>query len=211
MMQVVIFELLTKLTIITACLAVFLRTRKLYLISYQKGILYFSNAFLFYIISFSSMLLEVILPSQRIVLSFLAMTSAFLGGFYLAYSLVWRHFEQDRIKRSHPLRVIAVIVIASIVAMLELMLVLLYGFTNHYIFFFLILSMLLYAINHSTCRHNRDQSPFISLIGVAVVVYFLMFLEGLLSDVLPTIYYYVWGLITIFFVAVKHNVELLTR
>jgi len=201
------FVLLANIIIVISCYTVYRRTRQLYNLSMQKGLLYFSNAFLVYILSFSArlayLLLEDFYPQAGLifVMRAISLLGGALGGFYLAYSLVWRRFEKDQFHhKSH----VIIIWLAILVTTADLFLAIGFGARTAYVLF---LTMIVVLLTVLTLKKGRSRNPYVSSVGLGFAVYISLFLADLFSPILGTIEYYVWGLVTIFFVAVAHNVS----
>lgn len=89
------------LIVIFVCIAIVLKTDKLFKISYHQGIRYFRNAFFFYGISFiiryflfQDFIFESTFLSYNIV-KFLFEFFIIMAGFFLLYSLLWKEFEEN--------------------------------------------------------------------------------------------------------------------
>jgi len=214
MNTLIVFQTITSLTIIISCLAIYLRTRELFELSLQKGLRYFSRAFLWFAVSFTARYINAILlyldiyNSWNLLIGGISIWGGAAGGFYLAYSLVWRHFEHDRIKRSHPWRNMVIVGLALLIAVIEISLILIFNVRTQYVLFCVMLVLLSYALFRScknTCLKRKD--PFTSSVGLGFIVYLAIPVGDIFSPILPTVFYYVWGVVTIFFVAVAHNVS----
>jgi hypothetical protein len=96
-----IIKLIYGLAIVTICIAIVLKTDRLFRLSYHQGIRYFRNALFFYGISF--IFRYFLLQSELFNSTFLSYDlSKFLfeffiimAGFFLLYSLLWKNFESE--------------------------------------------------------------------------------------------------------------------
>lgn len=222
--QFFIFQTITSLIIIISCLSVYLKTREFFNLSYQKGIKYYNNAFLAYTITFITMYLSFLLDffykgifhvSLFYLLDFIMLYTGAVGGFYLAYSMMWRKFEADRIKRKHPLRILGFNLIAFFIAVFETYLDMTNRSSTAFVFFFMMIILLStaiiinYILNLEEKRKFNDY--FLSTMVLALGTYIAFFIGTLAKDIIPTTHYYVWGLVTVFFHAVAHNVSKITK
>jgi len=210
--QLFIFDSITMIAIIVLCIMLHLKFRMLYDLSLHKGIKFLSNAMLFYIGSFGVMYIRVIydylqggmynsslLTLPGLMLMFLNLYFAALGGFYLAYSLMWRRHEKDRIMRFHLKKVLFLNLVMITVIVADVYLAVAYGVTTPYLFFGVMISLLSYAIM-SNCMHGsckRELNPFVALVSMGLGVYLLFLVENLLDQVFFTVHYYVFALATI--------------
>jgi len=207
-LQLFIFDFVTILAMSIATIYIYMRTRALYSLSLQKGIKYFSTAMLFYIIMnfllLSKTLLDFFIDHtylsfeksiMGLILTFLGIFTAFMGGFYLAYSIIWRKFEKDRIKRFHFGRKLVFYLLAFLILAVDFYLVIVGIFLIPFLFYGLIIAILLYAIipNYLKCyrQKNADINPFLSLVGIGFGVYILALIENLVLPYLFTIHFYV--------------------
>jgi len=207
-----IFDSITMISIIVLCVMLYLKFRMLYDLSLHKGIKFLSNAMLFYIGSFGVMYIRVIydylqggaynsslLTLPGLMLMFLNLYFAALGGFYLAYSLMWRRHEKDRIMRFHLKKVLILNLVMITIIVADVYFAVAYGVTTPYLFFAVMISLLSYAIM-SNCMHGsckRELNPFVALVSMGLGVYLLFLVENLLDQVFFTVHYYVFALATI--------------
>jgi hypothetical protein len=99
-----VLKLIYTLIIGLICLAIVLKTHRLFKISLHQGIRYFRNAFLFYGIAFISRYVFSLVRglsegSARLYGSAVLIIFEFfliMAGFFLLYSLVWRKLEQGK-------------------------------------------------------------------------------------------------------------------
>jgi len=221
--QLFIFDSITTLIIIAATIYLFAKSRELYKLSLQKGLKYLNNAMFFFLISFSVSYVRIIVDFQdrtfgTIENSFLGVIllgfnlfPAMVGGYYLGYSLLWRKFEKDRIKRFHPERITVLYSIVAILVLADIYLMVKLGSKIPFIFFILTISFILYAIykNFELCRkyvrHCQDTNPFMSLVGLGLGVYIAFFVENLLVNTLFTIHYYAMAITVVFTLAFVYN------
>ncbi|MFC1768311.1 hypothetical protein ACFLZX_00980 [Nanoarchaeota archaeon] len=216
----IVFETIISLVIVVSCLLVYLRTRELFSLSLQKGIKYFSNAYLLFTICFTvryvlnaftffSNIFET-LPSFALFLRFIIYFTASLGGFYLAYSIMWRKFESDFSKRINLFRNLFFIIAAILISLIELYLLLAHGIDEPFVFLITMMVLLLSAIlvncKQFHCYTKKVTNPFVSTVGLGFGIFFAIFLGTLLFPIIPTAHFYIWGIVTIFFVTATNNV-----
>ena len=213
-----IFDNIVHIAIIIITTLLYIKTKELYSLSLQKGIKYLNIAMLFllfnivvkYIITLLDFILKgaFITSPAGLVFSFLNMYVAAMGGFYLAYCLVWRRFE----KKNHT---IIFNLAAIIIPIIDLYLIVQHNFITAYLFFTMMITVLLYAIisNYKLYigRISKDINPFLSLVGLGLSVYVVNFIEALLIGFLFTIHFYAWGLATVFSLALLYNVIKITK
>jgi hypothetical protein len=220
--QLLIFDTFTSIIIIVSCLTVFAKTKSLYQMCLHKGLKYFSQANLYYAVFFIANYIYYLLIAFnpgislnviKVIISIVAMYSAFMGGVYISYALVWRRFERDRIQINNKLRIIILHLSAVFFAIINVLLMDIYNFHSPVLFYivmlFIISSAIIYNLKFS--KVSKDIDPFISYVVLALGIYMLFFIESLLMDYLPIIHYYVFGIIAVFFKAVSHNVSRLAR
>jgi len=205
--QLFVFDAIIMVAISLGTIYIYARTRDLYSLSLQKGIKYFSTAMLFYIVMntlmLASTLFDFFIDGQYrtfnmsiigLVMSFLSIFTAFMGGIYLAYSIAWRRFEKDRIKRFHVGRNAILYLIALAILGTDFYLILKGIFIIPFLFYGLIILILLSAIipNYLRCCRDkhRDMNPFLSLVGIGLGVYILALIEELVFPYLFTIHFY---------------------
>ncbi|MCF7861036.1 hypothetical protein K9M79_02230 [Candidatus Woesearchaeota archaeon] len=152
-------------------------------------------------------------PIIKIVLSIITLYTAIVGGVYISYSLVWRRFEKDRIKQPHPIKRAILYIAAAILSAMNILLMTVFGFTSPLLLYLvmipIIMSAIVYNVKHRKAKKMFD--PFLSYVVLALGIYLLFFIESLVISYLQIIHYYIWGIITVFFKAVSHNVYRLTR
>jgi hypothetical protein len=227
--QLFIFDTLTWGVIVVATILMYLRTRELYSLSLQKGVKYFSNAMLFYIISFGIRYVTIAInfiregrygafeqtvPGLILVLANIYMAT--LGGFYMGYSLVWRKFEIDRFKRFHLKKVFALYMFAFLIVAADVYLIYKYKFITAFIFFGTVILFLFWAIisNYTRCcgdSKSKDINPFLALVGLSLGVYIFLFIEALLINTFFTIHYYTTLINTIFAVTILYHIYKIIR
>ena len=97
---------------------------------------------------------------------------------------------------------------ALLIALIEVFLIVAYQVKTQYVLFSVMLALLLFALFRS-CRNTclRRKDPFTSSVGLGFIVYLAIPVGDIFSPILSTVFYYVWGVVTIFFVAVAHNVS----
>jgi len=216
-MQMFIFQSITKIAIIVSCIIVFGRTKRLFDISLQKGLKYFSNAFFAfsfafmanYAVSIKQFAAPDSLPWLLPILFVITVFGVAIGGFYLAYSLVWRRFEKDRMKKPHPARRAGIYIAALAIALIELWLLLQYETRSRYLLYGIMIPLLGTTMIYSCMRKCRTKKidPFLSSVSLGLVVYLALFIGDVFTPILSTVFFYVWGIVTVFFVAVAHNVS----
>lgn len=87
------------LVVIAVCLAIYLKTRRMYKLTYHQGLFYFSNAFLFFALSFLSRFFlrfrfpPEAIPAERMIFSLgylLFFYTGVVAAFMLLYSTMWK-------------------------------------------------------------------------------------------------------------------------
>jgi len=228
--QLLIFDLVTQLVIVIATVIMYVKTRELWKLSLQKGLKFLNNAMAFYIVSFGLGLFTTVLDffsdgiygtyqitQVGLILSFINMYGGFMGGLYLAYSLMWRYFEKDRIKRSHPWRVVTLNIIVGIFLVGDLFLMIKFNLAVPYLFMVTVILALVYAISANCVRCSKmdistqNINPFLSLVGLGLGVYIVFLLESLLVGFLFNVHYYSMGLAVVFTVAFLYNILKLSK
>ena len=216
--QYFVFETITSLIIIFSCFFVWNKTRELFTLSLQKGIKYFSNAFFVYMLAFLIKYIDSILNTffgyGSVFIGYSSMFFGALGGFYLAYSLVWRHFEPDRIKRPHVGRDALFAIFALAITLVEAYLFINFGSSVPYIFYILMVGIIFSAIIVNSRDHKESRKvcdPFIASVVLSLGIYVALFIESLVFSHFPYVYYYAWGIIAVFAHAVQHNVARETK
>ena len=221
--QFLIFETATHFIVVLSCFLVYKKTKELYKLSLQKGLKYFYKAFWYYIFCFILRYLLVIMESYKVeglrllIINFIVLYCAMVGGFYLAYSLMWRRFEKENLKK-HIL--ILPYIVALGISFLEMYLFSRFGIQTPYIFFSIMIITLLFALienfKEQCCKPKRVKSdtiinPYLSTVGLGFGIYLLLFIEEMLVAVLPTIHFYSWTIVTITCVTVAYNVIHLSK
>jgi hypothetical protein len=221
--QALIFELIVGFMIIISTASVYMKARELFKLSLQKGLNYFYRAFLVYTFCFSinilSYLLFYFIPSLReslianIISGYLSLFTGALGGIYLGYSLMWRKFEKDRIKRHHLHIYLKAYGVAACIAIIQIYLSLKHNDPSSFFFAVMLLYLGISIYINRCCYdkhcHERSKSsnPFISSVTLSIFVYLAIFLEQLLFQVLPNIHVITWVMIVVFVHGVEHNVQ----
>lgn len=228
--QLFIFDSIVQISFLIVSIILFIKTRALFKLSLQKGIKYFNTAMFFFIFSFSFKYIIVSMDFLTdgivgtfeatligLILTTLNIYAAFIGGFYLGYSLVWRKFEKDRVKKQDFRRIKIVNLAAFILIFTDMYLIINHNFNTPYFFFLSIISFILYAImvNCKICkcqgRGSKDVNPFLSLVGLGLGVYLMFFIESLLSPYLFTFHYYTNLLAMVFSLTFLYNFMRLTK
>ena len=206
--ELFIFDTVVNFIIIIASFLLFRKTREIYKLSLQKGVKYLSYAMLFYVFSFSIRYIELIFSNffpehgtLIIVLIFINLFCAAMGGFYLGYCLMWRRFETSR-RKPHYKTAVFFGLIALFISLFEIYMITIYGITQAYLFFSVMILYILIAIGLN-CRHCKlsmgpELNPFLSIVGLGLGVYIAFFIENLLIGILPTIHYYAWAVAAVF-------------
>jgi len=223
--ELFIFDTLTQFVIVIATIIMYVKTRELWQLSLQKGIKYLNNAMLYYIISFGIRYTMSVLDfaadqtygtfqssTWGLILSVFNIYGAFMGGLYLAYSLVWRKFEKDRIKRFHPLRLTIINIIVILLIAVDMYLIVANKQNIPFIFFGVVIGGLIYAITANCIRCSKRDikitniNPFLSLVGLGLGVYIVIFFENLFVRQFFPIHYYASGLGVVFSIAFLYNI-----
>lgn len=227
--QLFTFDVVTQLIILISIIIMYIKTRELYSLSLQKGIKYLNNAMLFYFIGFSARLITTLLDffSDGVYRSFEATVyglglvyiniyTSLLGGFFLAYCLVWRLFEKEQFKGKN-LHVIVLYVFALAMVTIDMYLMIMYNAKIPYLFYISAIGALLFAIISNTVRccklhkQTKGLNPFLSLVGLGLGVYIATLIENLLYNFLFTIHYYAAGIYVVFSLAFLYNVLKLSK
>lgn len=219
-LQTFLFDTIHNLVVIIVALLVYRKTRELYKLSLQRGIYYFSNAMIFYLISYTFRYISIIFNflSQGtfittfpgLIVNFFNIYGAAMGGFYLAYSLCWRKFERTR---AHFSIAMLLFIIGLIISLTDTYLLVAYGITQFYIFFITMILVLSLAIISNWRRRVAvtDMAPFLSLVGLSLGVYVVIFIEVLLLPFLYTIHFYSSAITMVFALAFLYNVLKITK
>jgi hypothetical protein len=207
----------------------YVKTRELYQLSLQKGIKYLNNAMIFYFIGFAALFIKTILDftsdgmygtfqstSFGLILVFLNIFGALLGGYFLAYCLVWRNLE-GHIKYRNIMKKLVLYVIALFVVAIDMCLIVFQNMSIPILFYVTVIGALLFAIvsNHKRCckMHikTKDPNPFLSFVGLALGIYIFTLIENLFVRYLFTIHYYMWGLHIVFTLAFLYHIIKLSK
>ncbi|MBI3623462.1 hypothetical protein HY212_05290 [Candidatus Pacearchaeota archaeon] len=123
-----IFKLIYALLIVAICIAIVLKTHKLFRLSSHNGIRYFRNAFFFFGLGFASRyFLKFIFQIDS--LTYYAHLPIFIfeffivmAGFFLLYSLIWRKLDSQGIRSESSLFNLGILVFyvfAAIIVVLD--------------------------------------------------------------------------------------------
>jgi hypothetical protein len=227
--QQFIFDNITQLTIIVAIVVMYLRTRELYSLSLQKGIKYLNNAMFFYFFNIGGKYVVTLFDfftdrtygtfeqsTAGLVLSMVSMFAAAMGGFFLAYCLVWRRFEKEDMGL-HSRKALWLYLAAAVIVAIDIYLIVNRSFLAPFLFFGTMVAVLSYAIisNYIQCckqrRGSKDLNPFLALAGMGLGVYIVLFIETLVRPFLFTIHFYAMGLATMFSLAFLYQVVKVVR
>jgi len=215
-----LFDIIHNTVVILVAFLVYRKTRELYKLSMQRGIYYFSNAMVFFMISYVFRYIGIVsnyltqgaffTTSLGLTVNFFNIYGGAVGGFYLAYSLVWRKFEG---KGSHLSIAIFLLVIGFTISLVDTYLLIAYGITQMYFFFITVILALLLAIisNCRRCVKFKDMGPFLSLVGLGLGVFVVIFIENLLLPFLYTIHFYSSAITMVFALAFLYNVVKITK
>jgi hypothetical protein len=145
-------------------------------------------------------------------LTFLNLLTSLLGGFFLAYSLIWRHLEKP-MRRKNMSKMLFLYVLALTVVITDMYLIIIYNFKTPFVFFSaaIIVLLLAFYLNNKYHKHSKDINPFLSLVGLGLGVYIVLFIENLIIERLFTVHYYAMGIAAIFTVAFLYHVIRLSR
>jgi len=218
-----VFESLFSLIVVLISILIHHHSRKMYEMSQYRGIKYFSNAFLFFALAFGGRFIFVLMESfflstlnnlvVLIPLMFFIVYCASAGGFYLAYSLVWKIIEK-RLK-NHKINVTLINIAALLIATLEV-LFRITGISNDLFLVSTVQSItLLFAlISHYTYKKFETQNPQPYLLFVSInffLIYFIFFLKELLDEIFPLISIFIMAIATFLFIVVLGHVRKLTK
>jgi hypothetical protein len=208
------FDVVAQVFILVAIMMMYLRTKELSSLSLQKGIKYLNYAMLSYLLSFTfrfvSTIYDFFLDNMfgtytktiyGLVFSLFNIYGALLGGFFLAYCLVWRRFEKDQIMKCSIGRVVSLYLISLMIVIADIHFMLIGYFITAYFFYISVFTMLLYAIitSHKVVGGKITSiNPFLSLVGLGLGVYAVTLIENLLVNFLFTVHYYSLALSAIF-------------
>jgi hypothetical protein len=223
--QLLTFDIIWQGIVLMAIVLMLNRTRELYSLSMQKGLRYLNYALVFYLVSFGVRFLWMLIDyfgdgmygtfkfsTLGIILIAVNMYAATMGGFYLAFCLVWRNFEKPLITGEHKRQAVVMYIAALLIVSLDIWLILNGSTRVPFIFFAAVIGALLYAIvaNHKLCcrrgSQSKDMNPFISLVAMGMGVYIAFFIEDLVFPYLFTIHFYMSGLVTIFTLTFMYHV-----
>ncbi len=218
--ETLIFDIVHNTIVILVAFLVYRKTRELYKLSMQRGICYFSGAMIFFMISYlfryitiiSNFITEGAFMSSvsGLMVNFLNVYAAAMGGFYLAYSLVWRKLEG---RGSHLGIAAFLFAVGFTITLADTYLLITYGVTQFYFFFVTVILFLLLAIisNCKRCVKCHDMGPFLSLVGLGLGVFVVIFIENLSLPFLYTIHYYSSAITLVFSLALLYNVIKITK
>jgi hypothetical protein len=186
-------EIIYNFIIISSCVFIFLKTRKIYNLTAHEGIRAFRNAFLFWGLAFIARFVSYILRNifvnlQAVLVSDFALYYTLsLGGFYLVYSLVWKNLEGQREMLLHGTAIVIalteVFYLHNIVYVTQLV-VLLFGIT------------ISYSNYQQALRENRksfQQLYFIGLI-LAIIGYLVNYAAIFIVRHYPIFTYYAYAI-----------------
>jgi len=90
-----VFKLIYAIAILLICIIIVYKTNRLFHLSSHPGIRYFRNAFFFYGMAFfSRYILNYLIGSFASIVFFEFFL--IIAGFFLLYSLIWRHLEKEK-------------------------------------------------------------------------------------------------------------------
>ena len=159
-----VFRALYSIVIGLICFVIFIKTNRLFNLSYHQGIRYFRNAFFFYGLAFISRYLIIFIypPIMRLVFEFLLI----MAGFSLFYSLLWRRFEQkDSFSSLFNGRILVFYLMSLIIIFLDYLWTL-------YLFMFvsqIILFIFASIISYMKYKESKKQT-FLKLYFIAMVL-----------------------------------------
>jgi hypothetical protein len=223
--QLFIFDVIVQTVILISILIMFVKTRELYNLSMQKGIKYLNNAMLFFLIGFLIRISTVFINFFKygfvdafeksllgLIFTFFNLYTSFLGGLFLAYCIIWRHFERDHFTHSKHGKFFMLNFFTFIIVIIDLLMMVFLRLKTPILFFSLIILILILAIsmNCKHCKHKhiggKNINPFISLVGLGLGVYLVLLIENLIYPFFFTIHYYTWGLSAVFTLAFLYHV-----
>jgi hypothetical protein len=143
--------------------------------------------------------------------------TSLLGGFLLAYCLMWRKFEKSQFKCKNIGKTIGLYVFSLIFVAIDIYLIVLHRVKIPILFYISVIAVLLYAIISNSVRvrklhkKTKEINPFISLVGLGLGVYIATLIENLLYSFLPTVHYYATALYVVFTLAFLYHVLRLSR
>ncbi len=215
-----IFDSVINLALFIILILVYTKTRELYTLSLEKGIRYLNYAMLFYLIgiSFNYAIVLVNFLTQEyfavtpltLIIRFFNIMGSSLGGFYLAYCIMWRKFEHFR--KSPTIITAKLVCISLFIASAETFLLVNYGVQIPFIYFGILIAVLLFAIltNHECCTKKQKEmpvNPYLSLVGLSLGVYVVLFIEALLLPVLFTVHFYSKAIVLVFALTFYYHVQ----
>jgi hypothetical protein len=133
---------------------------------------------------------------------------------------MWRRFEKDRIKRKHKKKEAIPHLIGIVISIIDIIIFITLAIEPGLFFFIIMIIFLTYALKTNYIFHKEQvkkghkpgtDQPFLSSVILGYLIFIAFFLGNLLGNIIPTIYYYTWGIIGVFFHAVMHNILKLTK
>lgn len=228
--QLFIFDIVVHIIILISIIAMYIKTRELYSLSLQRGIKYLNNAMLFFLLGFLSKFASTLIgflsggaygsfeqSLPGFFLIFINLYTSLLGGFFLAYCLVWRLFEKEQLRSRNLSRMVFLSVLALIIVTTDIYLMIGYNVNVPYFFFATAIGGLLFAIMLNSIRcskmhiSSKNLNPFLSLVGLGLGVYVVTLIETLFRPFLFTVHYYTWGVMVVFTLSFMYNVIKLTK
>lgn len=201
-----LLRLFYSLFIALICFVIFIKTDKLFRISYHQGIRYFRNAFFFYGVGF---ILRYLTNFPFLVKPFFEFFIT-MGGFFLLYSLIWKKFENEKLPSNSSLfnpRVIIfyiltivlvvfdflwnnhnfmfasqiiIFAVASVISYNNYRLKKKYKFRKSY-FVVMILSFVAWFLNFIFANFFQGRLRFLANVYIINVIIFMIFLYGVLK------------------------------
>lgn len=191
-----IIDIIYTLVIVSSCALIFLRTKKLYDLSAHRGIKAFRDTFLFFGIAFIINYAIILLSGSNLPYSNISFFGGIsleiifyyclsMAGFSLAYSLVWKNLEDDKIFILH--------IVALVISLLNV-------FVINTIMYITQIAVLSYATmisysNHKAAR-NKGKPSFMQLYFIGLVLallgYTTNFISGILRPLFPWVYLYTY-------------------
>lgn len=178
-----LLKIIYALVICFICAIIVLKTDRMFKLSDHQGLRYFRNAFFLYGLSF---IVRFILGSQLIMedygsiyfttINFFFEFFIIAAGFFLLYSLIWKHVEKEKSHHSffNP-RAGIFYVMAFILAYLDILLATsLFMYISQIILFFM-----MSIISYKNYSKNKKKYPF-------QIYYFMIIILGLVIWILNT-------------------------
>jgi len=225
-----LIESVYTLVVVFCCLVIYLKTRRLYVISAYKGMLYFQNAFLWFAIAYVSRFLMImtgindyvlfgldffgygVIAYNIFMLIFIYFLS--LGGLFLVYSLVWKDFEQglsdegifawlidSRIYMLHAIALV-VSVLVIILKAPDIMYVTQIALTGY--------GLLLTYNNYQKVSRHKTKHGFSQLyvltMSLAFLGYVINFLSVFIFPIMPMIFLYADIITTLIFLIFLYGI-----